>query len=54
MNTLLRFFTGATFVVLAASTLASCADAPTRYGNAPVISGLPSGYDARKEEARGR
>lgn len=54
MLPLVRILSGAMLAVLAASILSACADAPSRYGAAPVISGVPSGYDVRKEEARGR
>jgi hypothetical protein len=50
---ILRGLVGSLILALGISALAGCADAPS-YGAAPVISGVPKGYDARQEEARGR
>ncbi len=48
-----RIFSSAVLISLASLTLAGCGNV-SGYGSAPIISGVPPGTDARKEEARGR
>ncbi|MBS0445486.1 MAG: hypothetical protein JSR59_06000 [Proteobacteria bacterium] len=50
----LRIYARMLLALIAGALAAGCAEAPHSYGAAPIISGVPSGYDTRKEEARGR